>query len=72
VGRETDRETDMTKLMVIFCNFANMPKKQLSAYFDVPECLLQHHQIELWNLQDIQKVRIQCVEVKLYAGSLHH
>ena len=67
-----DGWTDMTKLIVAFHNFANVPKKQPSAYFNVPECLLQHQQIELWNLQDIQKVRIQRMEVKFYTGSLHH
>jgi len=29
VNGETDRQTDMIKLMAAFCNFVNMPKKEI-------------------------------------------
>ena len=37
-----DRRTDMTKLIVAFCNFANAPKNTLFM-FDTPRWPLHYH-----------------------------
>ena len=44
-GRKTDRRTDMTKLIVVFRNFANAPKKKtyLTDEVSLVVCQNIHH-----------------------------
>jgi hypothetical protein len=39
--RRTDRRTDMTKLIVAFCNFANAPKNGENVLVDERQLILQ-------------------------------
>jgi hypothetical protein len=66
VDRWTDRQTDMTKLTVAFCNFANVPKNPSSfLWWNIvlynKKRIKKNFQISTWQLQKRKNNLLQCI-----------